>query len=174
MPVNKEPMVLSAYQALEESRVSEIVVVTGRDHAEVETLLSVAPPHKLVHNSDFNLGMTTSIQKGISEATGHAYMICMADMPWLGTHHYNVLLENFERVYSENKSGILIPKVNTTRGNPVIFSSHYRQQILNHREMTGCRQIVRENGQHLVEYTTDDHAFIKDVDTPEDYQALIS
>ena len=172
MPVDDQPMVRRAFDQLSTAGFSEIIVVTGRDQAEVAALLPGDGSYTLVHNARFAEGMTTSIQKGVEAAHSQAYMICLADMPLLNSSHYEHLLKSYGAAYKTDTSSILLPIVNTKRGNPVIFSGQYRQQILAHQDMTGCRAIVQQNKQHLVLFESADKAYLTDIDTPEDYQAL--
>ncbi|GAB5527573.1 MAG: hypothetical protein Roseis2KO_54450 [Roseivirga sp.] len=161
-----------SYRELAKSSVAEIIVVTGRDQSLVQDSLSLRKQDRFVHNPDFSLGMTTSIQKGVSVAQGDAFMICLGDMPKLKADHYNQLMADFVSVISHNPKAILLPLVNAKRANPVIFSAQHRSAILAHTAMNGCRRLVKDNPMHLTEYITDDLAFLSDIDTAEDYRQL--
>ncbi len=161
-----------SYLELTKSSVAEIIVVTGRDQALIQNSVSLRKQDRFVHNPDFSLGMTTSIQKGVAAARGDAFMICLGDMPLLRGAHYDQLMADFKSAVSHDPKAILLPLVNGKRANPVIFSAWYQSAILAHTAMNGCRKLVKDNPMHLTEYITDDLAFLSDIDTAEDYRQL--
>ena len=170
LTIHDEPMIAVTYQNLCSSHVYEIIVVTGRDADEVNSTLSLRDKDQLVHNENYQLGMTTSIQKGVEQATGDAYMICLGDMPWLSATHYNSLMDQFHQSLEHSAGQMLLPKVNGKRGNPVIFSNEYREEILSHKEPEGCRGILKAHPEKVSIWNTPEVAFVRDVDTPEDYK----
>lgn len=169
---NTSTIVEQAYNALSKSAVYEIIVVTGRDAEAVSELLSIRNQDSIVHNPDFRLGLTTSIQKGVVKADSDAFMLCLADMPLLCADHYDLLLAEFKSSFVADPWAILAPLVNGKRGNPVIFSKAHKPAILAHTEMNGCRSLINHNLNHFIRYNTEDHAFLSDIDTAEDYSLL--
>lgn len=165
-------IVEQCYSSLSKSGVDEIIVVTGRDAEIVSGLLRLRQQDRLVHNADFRLGLTTSIQKGVKQAHGDAFMLCLADMPLLNMDHYDSLIEEFQTSAMADQEAILAPFVNGKRGNPVIFSKVHKPAILAHNEMNGCRSLINHNLNHFIRYNTEDHAFLSDIDTAEDYSLL--
>lgn len=172
LPFKGKSIVQQTYDQLCHSRVDEIIVVTGRDQQRVMDQLDLKPTSKFVHNEAYTCGMTSSIQKGVESASGNAFMICLGDMPWLDTSDYNKLLERFQAQFSIDNRVILVPKANGKRGNPVIFSSSYREAIVSHSELNGCKRLIQDNSDHLIEFTTDNEAHQRDIDTPEEYDQL--
>ena len=131
---------------------------------------------QVVINPDYKKGMTTSIQAGVKAASDKAsgYMICLADQPLMKKEDYNEIMERFELLVKHDPKTIIVPFYLGVKGNPVIFSSAYRDDILTHQEMEGCKDIIRSNKQHIYRLDmTNDH-ILKDVDTPEDYEGLVS
>lgn len=167
---NGKPLVLNTFEQLTQSGVSEIIVVTGRDHQKVSDLFD--QEIEIVFNPDFEQGMTSSIQKGVARASGEAYMICLGDMPLMNASHYKSLMSAYQRAFMADKNALMVPSVNGKIGNPVVFSACYHRSILAHKSMNGCREIVKENQNHLVEYKTEERAFILDIDTPDDLKTL--
>ncbi|MDV7390572.1 NTP transferase domain-containing protein, partial [Arthrospira platensis SPKY1] len=103
-------------------------------------------------NPDYQQGMTTSIQKGVEAASPDAagYMICMSDQPFLQSSEYDLLIQAFTDAFSSDPACIVLPFYNGQKGNPVIFSRHYREAILAHQEMEGCKEIVQAGKAHVV------------------------
>ena len=54
------------------------------------------------------------------------------------------------------------------RGNPVLFSREFREKILQHKG-EGCRDILQEYPQCVMEVMMENDNVFRDVDTPEDY-----
>jgi len=129
---------------------------------------------KVVVNPDYQRGMTTSIQVGVAAASENAtgYMICLADQPLITSEDYNLIIKAFENTYLLNEKCIIVPFFDQKKGNPVIFSAHYREVILTHKNMEGCKEIIQANKEHIVTIDMPNDHILRDVDTPEDYERL--
>ncbi|HEY4151261.1 MAG TPA: nucleotidyltransferase family protein [Chitinophagaceae bacterium] len=151
--------------------IDEVVVVTGRDARLVGSLLERLPVC-IVHNADFALGLTGSIQKGVQAAKGNGYMICLADMVLITPEEYALIGQEFTLRRELDPACICLPEYRGQKGNPVVFSDRYRAAIAAHRAPEGCRDIVAAHREHIyrVEMPTDH--ILRDIDTPGDYQAL--
>lgn len=160
-----------SYANLRASEIDHLCVVTGRDHDQVMALFTKEP--HVIFNTEYEQGMTTSIQKGVAHSPeDHAYMICLGDMLWLKKEQYNALIKKAKEALIINPQAIVMPRVNGRPGNPVIFSSQYRTAILNHNEPNGCKGIVQQHRHHLVYLETTDQAYLKDIDTQEDFDSI--
>ena len=169
--IEGKKLIEHTYAQLAASAMDELVIVTGRDADEVAGLFP--KQSSIIHNPDFEQGMTGSIQAGVRHSSeAHAYMICLGDMLWLKTGHYNALIEQAKVSIEADEQAIVMPRVNGRPGNPVIFSSHYKADILAHTESNGCKKIVQQNRQHLVYLESTEVAYLKDVDTPADLEKL--
>jgi molybdenum cofactor cytidylyltransferase len=152
--------------------IEEVIVVTGHEAAETAAAVSTLPVH-IIHNPHYTTGMTGSIQTGISIARGDGLMICLADMVLITPQEYALLGTAFEQQYPLDPLCIILPEYKGQKGNPVIFSSHYREAILQHPEMEGCRGLVRGHPDHHLYISMTTNHILEDMDSPEDYQALI-
>ena len=155
------------------SGIGEVIVVTGRDALTVHDLLQYSPV-KIIYNNDFADGMTTSIQQGIYAANGDGYMICLGDMPFITSQEYRKLCTSFEEQRRTNEACISIAEYKNQKGNPVIFSSFYKKQILDHPNMDGCKEIVQDNKENVFVVEMASGNILKDIDTLEDYNEAIS
>lgn len=156
------------------SKVAEIILV--RNGVDDEQLIGFQSERvKIVVNENYQKGMTTSIQKGVSVATEQAkgYLICLADQPLLTAEEYNLLLEAFLKPQRVQTTPIIVPFYEGKKGNPVLFSAHYKTAILTHQEMEGCKGIVQANKSNIVEIEMPTSHILLDVDTPADYDRLI-
>ncbi len=153
--------------------IGPVIVVTGHQREKVTELLADYPVQE-VFNPDFQTGMTSSIQAGVRAADEQAYMICLSDMPMIPTAAYQLLNNRFLEQLQTDDRTIVLPRFNTQKGNPVIFSAAYREAILQHPEPEGCKGIVQANAAHVVWVDVADEGVVRDVDTQEDYQSCKS
>jgi molybdenum cofactor cytidylyltransferase len=155
------------------SNVDEVVLVLGRDADLIRNLVGADPKLKIVQNYKYESGMTSSIQEGLNNAKGDAYMICLADMPFLSPLDYNVLIDGYSNRINMNKD-IILPQFQGRRGNPVIFHSCYKEAILNHSETNGCSKIVKQHSDRVIHFEVETDHFLSDIDRLIDYEKLKS
>lgn len=149
----------------------EVIVVLGHEAEKVKVALTNLSV-KFVLNENFEKGMTTSIQSGIKNATGAGYMICLSDMVMITSGEYSLMKDKFLQQLEHDSACICLPRYNSEKGNPVIFSSHYSDAILQHREMEGCKTIVQQNKDHIYWIEMNTRHVLQDMDSPEDYELL--
>ena len=173
LEVGGKSMIQTTLDALSESPAAEIIVVSNPEN-DARFDDCIRAKFHIVINPDFQRGMTTSIQKGIKQAAGDAdgYMICMSDQPFLSSAEYASLIEGFSAAIPADPSCILVPVYLEEKGNPVIFSSKYREEILAHPKMEGCKEILQKNREHVVRQAMPTNAILRDIDTPEDYSQV--
>ncbi len=172
-----------------------ILVVTGHEAERVRAAIQHLPV-MIIHNPSYEQGMTSSIQAGVRAAvsptdTGRAitqlpgtvradeeksipdgYMICLADMPWIKSADYALLAAAFRTRSVQDPKFICLPGYGPNQGNPVIFSSFYRHEILACENPEGCRDIVRANGRSVYRVMMPDDTILKDIDGPDDYRSF--
>jgi len=171
LPYKGSTILAATAEQILSSGIGELIVVTGHQAAAVEQALSHLPV-RFAHNPLHEEGLTSSIRAGVLLAEGQGYMICLSDMVLITSEEYTLLRQTFETHCSRDERCILQPVYRGEKGNPVIFSSFYRDAILQHGEKEGCKEIVRSHSDHL--YTVDmpaDHV-LRDLDYPDEYRAL--
>ena len=172
LPWKNSTVIAHTIQQLLTSGAGEVIVVTGYQHEEVIKAISEFPV-AVVHNPLHESGMTGSIQAGVAVAAGDSFMICLGDLPTIDAQEYRKLVKQAE-VFEQNlECFIVLPRYKNEKANPVIFSSYFRQAILEHKATEGCREIVAANQQyvHWVDMETD-HV-LTDIDSTTDYQNLL-
>lgn len=155
-------------QQLIQSRVDEIILVVGYEKERIKKLI-LNDDIKIVENENFQQGMTTSIKKGVASASKNTdgYLICLSDMPLLTTVDYNKIIKNV----TETKE-ILIPVYQNKKGNPVYFSSHFKEDILKNKQMEGCKNVVGQHKKFVRKIFFENTHILQDVDTKTDYIRL--
>lgn len=169
LPFRGKTVIVTVVENIINSGIEEVIVVTGNDADVVQNLLKHLPV-KIIHNQNFKIGMTSSIQKGISIAKGDSYMICLGDMPFITSKEYLQIQTFFKKQRKLNEACICIATHINKRGNPVVFSSLYKNEILKHTDMEGCKEIIRSNKHNVYNVEMKSGNILKDIDTPGDYK----
>jgi len=174
LPFRGRTLIENMVEAVTRSSVGQTVVVLGHEAERVRPLLE-GRPVLLVENADYAEGMASSIRTGLAAAPADAegYMICLTDLPLLESRDLDLLIEAFAR--REPEMDILLPSHAGRRGNPVLFSRRYRDEVMQARgPIGGCKGIVKRYAERVREVDLgNDHA-VWDIDTPDDYQRLLA
>lgn len=171
LPYNGKTVLTTTTGNILAAGIEEVIVVTGHDATLVEGAIRHLPV-SIVHNSRYERGMTSSIQEGVRAAKGDGYMICLSDMVLITPGEYALLKNNFEEKRQSNSKCICLPQYKDGKGNPVIFSSWYKDAILQHEETEGCKQIIRSNKENIYWVGMPTDHVLRDMDSPGDYEAL--
>lgn len=171
LPYKGSTIIEATLSQILDANIEEVIVVTGHE-ADLVTSTMQHFPVTIIHNTDYGKGMTTSIQKAVEVAKGNSYMICLGDMFTITSPEYVLLKNNFEKKYEQDDRCICIPRYNNEKGNPVIFSAFYKDAILMHQDMEGCKGIVQANMQHVHWVEMDNPHILEDLDYPEDYKKI--
>jgi len=99
-------------------------------------------------------------------------MFCLADMVLITSEEYSYINTEFENGLLSNPKTIGVPFYEGKKGNPVIFSSFYKNYILSHIPKDGCKEIVQMNPQHVLTIPMKSDHILRDIDTMADYENL--
>ncbi len=157
-------------ERLVESRVSEIIIVTGAHEELIKPHVFNHSRVSVVHNKDYKFGQTSSFQKGISivKADSEGFMLLPVDCPFILTKTIDELIETFV----QNKPPILIPIFKGRRGHPPIFNSVLKETILALDVHQGMNDFMR--GQHIQNFETTDPGVIQTFNTEEELNKIIT
>ena len=154
----------------------ETLVVTGfyADAIEVEinslrqkTDNSIA----IVKNLNPEEGQSSSVRLGLESLKSDydVLLVALCDQPNIGVSEIEALLEQFNRVGFSRE--IVLPMVNGSRGNPVLFSKKVIEEILATPGMV-CRPFMDKHPELVKVFETNNQAYLLDVDTQADIQKL--
>ena len=171
LPVGGEALLVKLVKALCHSDVGQVLVVIGYEAEQIRLELNDLAV-SFVYNHNFREGMTTSIKSGIREVSQDCdgFLICLADMPFLNTSEINKLIHAYVQNRIKGKRLIAVPMFKGQIGNPVLFSSEFRNDILEHKKKSGCKGIIIKNSEYVMKIEMDNDSILLDVDTLEDYQ----
>ncbi|MCB8883132.1 nucleotidyltransferase family protein [Acidisoma cellulosilytica] len=150
---------------------AEVVVVTGHRAPEIRAALDDLAV-RFAHNPVFAEGQPGSVVTGVRalSAICQAVMIVLGDQPMLTPDS----LRHVIAAYAAMPAGrsILVPTWKGQRGNPVLFASHHIPAIRAGDLKLGCRRLIESYPDEVALVAMADDAFVRDCDTPADYQAV--
>jgi len=176
-PLNKmlaeiggKPLVrIAAEQALA-SRAKPVIVVTGHQHEQVEAALAGLPV-RFVHNPDYAEGLGTSLRTGIAAVPAEAggAIVCLGDMPQVDSGLIDKLLAAFD---PEKGALIVVPSIDGKRGNPVVWSRRFFNELMAISGDVGARHLIGQYAEVMTEVQLSGEAALTDVDTPESLKVV--
>lgn len=162
----------SSFEAVRSFAPVEFILLTGF-HAElIEAELGqvtgiLSCPITIVRNKNPERGQSSSIRLGLESLKSDfdALLVCLSDQPQITHLEITQLVEAFEHRSVDKQ--IILPMVNGQRGNPVLFSRGAIESILAHSDLV-CRAYMDKYPEKVQMLETQNHAFVQDVDCPED------
>ena len=173
LPIGGEALLVKLVTSVCASDVGQVLVVIGHEAEKIRRELNELPLN-FVYNPNFSEGMTTSIKYGVKVASHECdgLLICLGDMPFINTSEINKLIHAYVKNRIKGEGLIVVPVFKRQRGNPVLFSIEFRNDILEHKKESGCKEVIMKNSDSVMEIEMDDEKMLLDVDTMEDYQSV--
>lgn len=155
------------------SMLDKVIVILGfRAEAMKRALRGILPRPKikLIENSAYEQGISSSIVAGVSEIrdTHDHAMLLLADMPFIDARLIDLLLRRY--LHSRLPLGAI--QIQSKRSHPVIFSRMLYPELLQLRGDVGARALFRKYRDRACLVEPDFFYDDSDIDTPEDYAAL--
>lgn len=169
------PFVARLVRSFSAAGIDEVVVVTGAMHdAIVDALASDAPPARplCVRNPDPSRGQLSSLWAGLESATRsdlEGVLVTPVDIPMVRTTTIRQVIEAWGRTHAP----IVRPAVGERHGHPVLFDRVTFEALRTAPLSEGARVVVRANADRVVNVEVDDEGCLVDIDTPEDYKAVM-
>ena len=169
-PLSDVPMIVRTVDAVLASQARPVIVVTGHQADEIRTLLKDRPV-ALIHNADFEQGLSSSLKRGLSAVPPECdgVLVCLGDMPRVRPQHLDRLIAAFNP--TEGRA-ICVPTWSGKRGNPVLFAASFIPAMRQVAGDTGARHLIGEHAEVVREVAMEDDGVLIDVDTPESLAAL--
>jgi molybdenum cofactor cytidylyltransferase/nicotine blue oxidoreductase len=174
---NEGESLLSRFlQSIQTLNPVETSVVTGfyADVVEAEINLIQQRTNNsiaIVKNPNPEEGQSSSVRIGLESLKSDydVLLVALCDQPNIGVLEVEALLEQFNQT-GFNKE-IVLPMVNESRGNPVLFSKKVVEEILATPGMV-CRPFMDKHPELVKVFETNNQAYLLDVDTQADIQKL--
>ena len=166
-----QPFVRAVAEKAIEAGLSPVLVTVGTNEEQVGAAVSDLNV-KIVRNNDWKSGQSSSIKVGVKalqeDSKVGAAIFLLVDQPQVTTSILRALVEK----HAEGLYPVVAPMVIDQRANPVLFDRETFQDLLQLEGDVGGRAVFHK---YRVEYLPwHDDRLLLDVDTPEQYQRLIS
>ena len=163
--IDGTPMVARVVDTVLQSQVRSIVVVLGHEADRVRETLA-GRGVTFVENTEFAEGLSASLTRGLGATAADAdgVLVVLGDMPAIRPPHLNRLIAAFNPVEGR---AICVPTTAGKRGNPVLWSRAFFDQIRAVVGDVGARHLIGENLDDVCDVAIDDDAIFLDVDTPD-------
>ncbi len=168
------PLVRHTADTLARAGFGSVIVVTGFE-AEAIAAAVERLPVTTTFNPDFAEGQRTSVAYGLRALAAEGrkpagVMVCLADMPYLETHDYQVLAASF---LERGADRIALPDFAGKRGNPIVLPARLTAEASGGGLNTGCRRLIETRPDEVDRIPVDNAAFVSDIDTPPDYDRAL-
>lgn len=170
--LNDKPIITHVVDNLLRADFLEIIVVLGHEAERVQAALA-SRPVRFVVNRDYAQGLSTSIKAGLAAVSSQtqALLLALGDMPLVDANDIARLTTSFARA---QHATIAVPVCEGRRGNPVLFDIRYRSAMLQLAGDVGCKTIIQQNANEVLEVEMPNDHVLRDVDTLETYEKLIA
>ena len=165
-----KPLVRWAVEAALAARTRPVTVVTGHARAEVEAALAGLDV-RFVHNPDFAEGLSTSLRAGLAAlgAEVAGAVVLLGDMPDAAAQTIDALIDAFVAADAD----AAIPVFAGARGNPGLLGRALFARAAQLTGDEGARGLLRGlEPARLLSVSVADAGIGRDIDTPDDLQAL--
>lgn len=170
LPYGESTFIETIVRNVSQSGLGPAHVVVGRDSEVLRQTLTPYGVH-IIDNPDYDSGMLSSIRAGLRaapDATGYA--VLLGDQPQVGADLIRIVAEAFD----ETCAPIVAPAYKGKRGHPLIFAGMFKQEILTCFDEVGLRGLLQSHPDQIHEIPVDRPGILEDIDTPEDYERLMS
>jgi molybdenum cofactor cytidylyltransferase len=169
------PLIKHSVKNILASSIDELIVVLGHQKEIIEKLIDKNEKLKFVFNKDFESGMASSIKTGLnnlSEKT-ESFFICLGDMPMVNQNIYNKMIKtklNYNKKLKPNfKKEIFIPTYEKKNGNPVLFTKHMKEKIMQISGDDGAKELIEIYKSKALHIPVKNRGITLDFDIQEDF-----
>ena len=167
LPLNGKPLIEHSLRTLSNGGANPIVLVVGALYNELAPI-GHAYGAQTVRNTDPDGDMASSVLTGLrfipTGTTG--VLILPGDHPQILPQTVNALMLQ----HGQNPGHILIPQYAEKRGHPTLFPTALLKDLGKDRNL---RDIINAHPGSIRTVHVEDPGILHDIDTPEDYAAII-
>jgi len=152
------------------SEADEVILVLGHDAERVRRELAGAEC-KLVYNSAFEEGQSSSVKIGVALAAEHseAAMILPGDIALIRSEAIDKVIEEYRRT----GNSIVVAAYQGRHGHPILFDKSLFREIAQINEETqGLKAIVKRHREQIRQVEVGSPEVLFDLDTEEDIRRL--
>lgn len=170
LELDGKPLVRIVAERALASRLDDVVLVTGAHAEEVEETVA-GLPLRVERNPDYERGQSTSLRAGLATlpADADAVVFLLGDQPEVTTAAIDAVLARFE----EGGAAIVQAAYGGRPSHPIVFARQLFPELERVTGDEGGRSVVQRHPAALYRVAIADSAPPGDVDTLEDFAALV-
>lgn len=152
-----------------------VLVVTGKNGADLSPVIYSCGAF-LVSNPHPERGQFSSLQVGLQEVLNRgrdAAMITLVDRPPVRDATLETLTGAFREALTRRKWA-LVPQFGGRNGHPIVVGREMITAFLRASASDTAREVEGRFAEHIEYLEIEDRALVANINTPEDYQALLS
>ncbi len=168
-PIAGQPMVSHVISAAMNANLAKTTLVTGHDSDRMDRLFA-NENIDIIYNPDYASGMASSLRHGLATIDKNidAVLVLLGDMPFVSTKVINSLVDAFYAAHNtDNGLDIVAPMYGNKRGNPVLWSVRYLDELSAIEGDTGGRYLLNKFADKVAIVPTEEDGSIIDIDTPQ-------
>lgn len=167
LPLGDGTVLSACVDMFRDNGVEHVHVVTGNRADEVRQAAGLLDA-VVVHNSDYESGMYSSVCTGLSGLPADVDRVFMlpVDIPLVRRETVARLMAEFERVQPD----VLYPRFRGERGHPPLISRSLFPDIFAHDGTGGLRAVLERHESGARDLDVADFGTVHDLDHPEDYE----
>jgi molybdenum cofactor cytidylyltransferase len=172
LPYKGRPIVSWILAAACASQADPVIVVLGHEAERVDAALQAERRFLAIHNPWYAKGMSTSLRIGLAATPKEAdgAIILLGDQPLITPEIINAMIA----ASAKAPDAIIAASYQGRRGNPVLFPRQYFAELATITGDEGGRSLLVRYPDRVRLVEIDDALAGRDIDTPEEYQALVS
>jgi molybdenum cofactor cytidylyltransferase len=151
-----------------------VIVVVGKNEANLSPVI-YATGASLVRNAAPEQGQFSSLQVGLREVLNRgrdAAMVTLVDRPPVNAATLQSLLATFQE--AADQIWTVAPEYNGKHGHPIIIGREMIEIFLRAPATASARDLQHQHQEHIQYAPVDDPFVAWNVDTPQDYETLLS
>jgi molybdenum cofactor cytidylyltransferase len=178
LPWGKTTVLGKVIETLQQSGITEILVITGSAREEVETIAKQYTV-RCIYNEEYarnemlgsiQCGLRTIFPRPLGEGHGgegrrEGVLICLGDQPQIHERSVRLVCETFQNT----KSNLVVPSHQMRRGHPWLVARPLWDELLGLKSPQSPRDFLNAHANEIEYVTVDSPTVIEDLDTPEDY-----
>lgn len=170
LPLHGRPLLQHVIDAARASSLEHVLLVLGNAHGDILSKID-ARGIAVTVNPDFAAGQSTSVRTGLHygpDADG--VMFLLGDQPLVEASFIDTLIERFQ----VERPMAVMPVHQGRPGNPAVIGRELMRKASALTGDIGARRLLREHEREVLRVEIDDPALLRDVDTMDDYLALLA
>src|SRR4051812_11077521 len=156
---------------------TQLVIVVAGANAKTLAPEVYARGGFLVANPEPERGQFSSLRVGLQEVLNRgrdAAVVTLVDRPPANKETMEALMQSFVKHFlSDDGKWAMVPEVDGKHGHPIAIGREMIEAFLRAPETSTARDVEHANQQHIQYVPVQDRNVIANINTPEDYQALV-